>query len=269
MRRWACGLLATAVALACVRGAEQKTLADNERQVAEQIAALKSKDAAARKDAAGALTAERRVPAAAAPPLGEALLDDDLDVRQEAARALIGIGRPAVAVLVGVLKEKDRNARKLAVQALGELGSRARSALPQLMNLVKNDGDKAVRIGAAFALGRMGTAGNAAVSVLTTALKDADADLRGTAAVALGEIGPGAKGAVPALTEALKDENQYVRSSAAYGLGGIGRDAVASAAALSESLKDKEPTVRRFAASALGRIGPVRQRSPRPPSSKC
>ena len=55
MKRWACGLLAAILSLAGARAADEKTVADTERRVAELITALKAKDAAARKDAAKAL----------------------------------------------------------------------------------------------------------------------------------------------------------------------------------------------------------------------
>ncbi len=156
MRRWIYGLFCLILAMTFVRGADEKTVADNERRVTELVAALKAKDAAARKDAAKALAEMGVESCAAAPTLGEAVLDDDLDVRREAARALIYIGRPAVSVLMGILKEKDRNARKLAAEALGAIGSPARPAVQTLVNLAQNGGDKATRRAALYALGRMG-----------------------------------------------------------------------------------------------------------------
>src|SRR5262249_49506989 len=135
MRRLLCGVLPACLALACVRGADEKA-EETGKRVTELSAALKSKDVAARKSAAKALADLGGESRPAVGALGDAMLDEDLQVRLDAARALIGVGRPAVPALLAVLKERDRNARKLAAQALGEIGPAARSAIPQLANLV-------------------------------------------------------------------------------------------------------------------------------------
>jgi HEAT repeat protein len=68
--------------------------------------------------------------------------------------ALEGMGEPAVAPLVAMLKGQDAHARQNAAQALGWIGSP--SATKALMVALNKDGDAAVRGQAAWALGEIG-----------------------------------------------------------------------------------------------------------------
>ena len=72
----------------------------------------------------------------------------------------------------------------------------------------------------AEALEEIGSDARTAVPALIAALKDEDEEMRRAAAESLGEIGDQA--AVPALIEALKDNNKQVRLAATRALGKIG-----------------------------------------------
>jgi HEAT repeat protein len=95
-----------------------------------------------------------------------------------------------------------------------------------------NDENKDVRREAASALGQIGrTAPEALTSVpkLINALLDKDETVRQTAAEALGRMGPMAKSAVPALVKALDDPNDLVRKGAGSALMAIDREAATKA----------------------------------------
>lgn len=67
---------------------------------------------------------------------------------------------------------------------------------------------------AAYAIGGMGPAAKSAVPALIEALKDPEATVRFPVCIALKEIGPDAIAAVPALREALDDRNDDVAAMA-------------------------------------------------------
>lgn len=67
---------------------------------------------------------------------------------------------------------------------------------------------------AAYAIGGMGPAAKSAVPALIEALKDPEATVRFPVCIALREIGPDAIAAVPALREALDDRNDDVAAMA-------------------------------------------------------
>jgi HEAT repeat protein len=178
--------------------------------------------------------------------------------RDAAAKALAQIGLSAVPALTEALKDEDVNVRAGVSYALGRIGPDAMSAVPQLINTLKNwpkasklENDY-VRDTAANALVNIGSA---AVPKLIEALKMQNVDVRGGAAYALGRIGPRAKAAVPTLIEALKASHEYVRSSAADALGRIGPAAKPAVDALIEALRDGAGEVRSGAAYALGQLG--------------
>lgn len=115
--------------------------------------------------------------------------------------------------------------------------------------------DAKVRRGAAFALGKMGSA--TAVPALQRALKDEDPTVAEAAACALGDIGAPAQDAALVLAELLGDRNRdpRVRRSAALALAGIRANSATVARALVKALDDSSPAVRQNAAWALGKLG--------------
>ena len=82
------------------------------------------------------------------PPLLDALKDSDADVRQSAAGALAAIGQVAVAPLLKVFedKDKDKDTRAGIAFVFGQMGLQGREALPALTKSLKDkEEDKDVR----------------------------------------------------------------------------------------------------------------------------
>ena len=97
----------------------------------------------------------------------------------------------SVPSLVTTLKEdKDPNMRYWAAESLGKFGPEARSAVPELIAALKDE-NKMVRLGAAYALGAIGSTD--AVAALQEAGKDPEKEVRDAAATALKQIQQPAK----------------------------------------------------------------------------
>lgn len=182
-----------------------------------------------------------------------ALADPSEPVRAASARALARVEPSAddVPRLVAALGSEDGYVAAFAAWSLGNLGSSAAGAVPDLVSTLARDDTNAVVAGA---LARIGPAAAAAVPTLVEALRSEDADRRWRAARTLGRIGPSAEAAVGALAKALADPNGAVRQHAARALGRIGPAALPAAAALQRATGDTDPQVRDAARQALGTI---------------
>jgi HEAT repeat protein len=150
---------------------------------AELMAALKSKDSAARRRAADQLGAAR--------------------------------ARGGVRGLTTLTSDAEPSVREAAVFALGQIADPAVKGI-----LIKLLSDKAayVRASAAFALGML--ADKSAVQALSDALEDSESSVRGAAAAALGLLHDEA--AVDELIDLLNDDSFDVRYDAVWALGQIG-----------------------------------------------
>ena len=158
------------------------------------IQALKNdQNTEVRKAAAGALGAIGDKAIDAVPVLIQALNDQDKRVRGSVAYALGQIGTPeaikavekAVSTLIQALKNQDAAIRANATEVLGMAGE---SAVPALIQALKNDQDATVRKGAILALGSIGSKDT--VSALIQALQnDQSAIVRANAAKALDSMG--------------------------------------------------------------------------------
>ncbi len=92
----------------------------------------------------------------------------------------------SVPSLVKTLKEdKDPNMRYYAAQSLGQFGPEAKTAVPDLIEALKDE-SKMVRMGAAYALGEIGS--TEAVPALQEAARDAEKEVRDAAAFAIKQI---------------------------------------------------------------------------------
>ena len=131
----------------------------------------------------------------AAGSIAEALDDQDLEVRQNAAFALSYVG-----------------------------GKESTRAIPVLMDALKQRTNKELRGQAAIAIYNFGPDAHEAVPSLIQTLADDDQDLHKDVALALGGIGPRAEAAVPALVKLLADpkEKDDSRVEAAKALAKIG-----------------------------------------------
>lgn len=118
-----------------------------------------------------------------------------------------------IGALTMSLQHPNTSVRGNAAKKLGEFGSRADSAIPDLIELLQDESSY-VRAQALRALAGIGPAAAPAVPALREILRGDKIHLAGLAARALGNIGDAAKVAIPDLIEALGWENQYVRAAA-------------------------------------------------------
>jgi HEAT repeat protein len=115
-----------------------------------------------------------------------------------------------VTALIRVLDDEDIEVHQEATRALRNMGRAAAGAVPRLIEDLK-DKRAILRSDAAAALAHIGPAAKAAVPALIRALKDEDKSARLDAVAALGAIGPDAKEALPALSELLGEDEQVNR----------------------------------------------------------
>jgi HEAT repeat protein len=243
---------------------EALRIIDPDATCAALIEGLTAKDASARRDAAQILgTVGPRTTGPGGKTVVESLCgllkDDNAGVRHAAIESLGRMGpkaAPAVPQLVGIL-ETDAAARRDSAEALGKIGPEAKAAAPALAGAMK-DRDRQVRDAAFEALGYVDP--EAACAALIDALKAKDASARRDAAHTLGTVGPrttgaGAKTVVESLCSALKDDNAGVRHAGIESLGKMGPKAVSAVPQLVVIL-ETEAGAWHVAAEALGRIGP-------------
>lgn len=189
-----------------------------------------------------------------------------LAARVEAARTLAKLGaRAAVAVpdLVAVLDRlrgtEQEPLQEAIVEALGQMGSAARAALPTLAKSTQRtiDIDLAIKSSTDLILS---ASDSQDISALTQQLQSRDASLRMRAAKALGDIGPAARAAVPGLVAVLTDPDGDARRAAVAALRFVQPNVPPSEAlvrAIATDLRDPDANIRLLAARSLGRLGPA------------
>ncbi len=154
--------------------------------------------------------------------------------------------------VVAMLEGKDRQAQRLAIIVLGNVGPAAEGVVPALAKMVAGKAHSHLRREAARALRTIGPSAKAAVPELAAALKSGDATLETIAAGTLGTIGPAAAPAVPQLTPLLKHGDATLRKTAALALARIGAPSVpAFKAVLKEKGKGVDPAI----VDAIGELG--------------
>jgi HEAT repeat protein len=182
----------------------------------------------------------------------------------DAARALAGIGKPAVPELIELVKDSipietpnifESHHRKMALhhaaRALGQIGPDAVDAAPTLAAALK-DVDEFDKLPVAGALCCVRRGDRAGLDALEAGLRHERAINRRMAAMLLGQVGQDAAPVVPTLTKLLSDTDKDVRTTAAEALGRIGRDGPSAVPALVRALEDDNTEVRQAAATALG-----------------
>lgn len=107
-----------------------------------------------------------------------AMRSDSAGMRQQAADALVAIGRPAVPHLIEIVKDTSASVevRCIAIESLGRLGLEAAEAVPAMSDAM-SDPDRRICIRAVRAVGEMGPAGKQAASGLIAAAKRASRTL--------------------------------------------------------------------------------------------
>ena len=136
--------------------------------------------------------------------------DEDWDIRKNATKSLVKIGKPSVEMLIKALKGEKWRVRWHAAETLGEI--RDIQAVEPLIKAL-TDENKGVRSNSMIALVNIG---EPAVEMLINALKDKKCPIRSNAAEALGEIGD--TRAVNPLIKALTDEDSEMQKIATKAL---------------------------------------------------
>jgi HEAT repeat protein len=168
-----------------------------------------------------------------APHVTRFLADPDRMLRAHAAELLAKMGKTALPSLIAMVKTHDDPGRRAAAGVMARIG-----AQDELVALLVHE-EPGVRASAANGLGQMGRRARGAVPDLIEALDDPQADVVVQAAWALGEIGPGAEAAVPKLIEALDHPKPEVVREAVAALGKMGPGAEAAVPKLVQLGKQK------------------------------
>ena len=238
---------------------------------------LTDKDAGVRADTARALGKIKTEPEETVPALVKALRDADVhvreaaiegvarfgmhaagalvaafstDARDEARRALLRMGQPALEALTGSLKSEDALVREASVRTLGEMDPLVKVYVDGLEVALKDE-RPAVRRAAADALARRG-AWNA-VETLAAAAKDPEPTVRAAAVRALGRAGVNDT-VVTALAIAIEDADPVVKLAAHASRWRLGRPSEVLALARG-MLAQADPRQRNAAALALRPMG--------------
>src|SRR5262249_12131443 len=147
------------------------------------------------------------------------------------------------------------NLRAIAIESLGGIGPAAKSAVNDLIPILKDD-KAAVRWTAGAALVRIDPpSARPAVPLFVTALLGDDDKARWDAAQILAQMGEHAEEAGPAFLRIMKNKNLPDRWLGPSGLGNIGAKAVKVLPELIETLQDKD--IRSEVVQVLVKLGPA------------
>jgi HEAT repeat protein len=141
---------------------------------------------------------------------------------QESATAVLKANEAEVVnALINALHDRDSDVVVFSAQALGDIGSAASSAAPELINLLHKVNHRS-RSTVAIALAKTGNVVAQAVKAMTNNLKNNNPWVRQEAAYALGFMGVAAESAIPELRKLLKDKLMAAQESACRTLRYIG-----------------------------------------------
>ena len=189
----------------------------------QAITLLKHHSSTVRQAAAWGIGAIRRKSYAAnmaIPVLIETLSDPEREVRFHAVIAFMEMGADAsnaVPALTKVVGDTGVGAqtnnffylRAAAARALGNIGPKAKSALPALKTALQPS-DSNLRACAAIAIWRIDSDAETALTVLLQEMPRAESELKWDWIIALGEMGARAKEAIPQLSIELKENKRYL-----------------------------------------------------------
>lgn len=193
--------------------------------------------------------------------LEERTNDRDLTVRIWSYASLMSLEDVAsekwLKALIKHLTDKEAKVKVNAARGLGALGTKAKAAVPALLDTL---GDKDVRVvaAAAWALTQMEGLSGSSRATLLAQLKNQDSNVRAAVAQAFGSAGIKGRTAVPALTDLLLDKEQppFTLASACWALGEIADPDARAQAALTAicDRKDADESLKQEAQIALDKI---------------
>ena len=161
-------------------------------------------------------------------------------------------GDHLAALVEALTTDPDDEVRLLAIEVLGEMGTKAEPALPALIWTL-NDEDRIVRVAAVAPVADFGRKSTNAIPILETWLESGDEFSKVTAAAAIVRIDPSRAGDVlPVLVDALQSDDYGIRCHTAWHLGQLGPVATAAIPALGRLLDDE--SIRNLAVDAIESI---------------
>jgi HEAT repeat protein len=211
--------------------------------------------------------------------------------REEAQQAVRAMGAKTLPALFARLRTPGASLSQrgtaseqqaVAISAFQVLGAKATPAIPELIELMRQDADLApmaelalvgigepaveplkealgkesdrLRVHAAGALWALKADAQVVMPPLLTGLKAKEDDVRAYGAVYLAELGQAPDKIVPALMENLQDPKPPVRVATVQALAKVGKAAKAAVPALQKLQDDPDESVRREAQKALKKI---------------
>lgn len=211
------------------------------------VKAMSDPSADVRRKAAYALGRIDADPTAVVDVLVSALADGDNDVRQTAASSLPKMSKTAVPVLMKAIKGDKADLKAMAVKILGDIGSDASAAVPDLRTILLENGPASPA--AADALASIGAV---SIKALTDAAGHDNANVRGMAIRSLHRIGAPA---VPTFVDLLGAKHVDVQRQVAQLLGGMLVQDKSVVIGLGFATKDKDFQVRFNALQSLQQMG--------------
>ena len=204
--------------------------------------------------------------------LAARLLDEDEDVRFEAANEMLRMGEPVLLHALQWTNDPRPRMRAMACYLLGQIGRWEpatnlreifyRDGIPIILQILSDDPEEEVRADAACALGHL--AEPSTIPTIIQAALDISADVRFYVAMSLGCFTEGTwdeeslsyKPEVgAALLRLMEDEDEDVRDWGTFGIHQGGHDTPETRAALWKALDDPNPDVRGEAAEGLAKFG--------------
>ncbi|HIJ75035.1 MAG TPA: HEAT repeat domain-containing protein [Candidatus Hydrogenedentes bacterium] len=208
---------------AAIRGALD--VLDPQEPLSDLIRKLDDPAAGVRLGAATTLLGRGEEAKAAAPKLAELLHDPDPEVRVAAARVVVRADPQSplkIDALLLMLGSREDYDRRHAAELLGQMGTEAARALPDLQAAL-NDHDRIVRVTAATAIWKISREPGDVIRVLTEILEAEDpaggAHIR--ALITLKDIGPRAQAAIPVVKAVYDHGPSRVRAYAKSALRSI------------------------------------------------
>jgi HEAT repeat protein len=167
------------------------------------------------------------------------------------------VAKSAVPDIIPLLGDEGPAIRRQAAMTLGEIGPAAKDAVPALIKAL-DEKEAAVRFAAAYALGKIGD--RRAESALEKEMTgNGPLFLRTVCAWALMQINPDdaktTDEAVKLLGESMKSQDVRVRRAAARGLADLKRPPEKAAGMLIAAMGDNDPLVLESVAQALAKMG--------------